>query len=271
MSNQSKKSSTLAYFGRLVAFYRKRAGMTQAELAEAVDGVGLAMIKAVEQGVRAARPDLIVQIDQVTGADGALLAGAEHIAQTNYPAGFGEQTNLERDCIWLHSYVPNTIPGLLQTEDYARAVISASTPALDDDDVERLVRGRIDRQDLLTRRPPANLSFVIEEHTLRRPLGGRPVLRQQLQRLVDVSALRNVSIQVMPTDVDEHTGLDGPIVLLETAKRRTLAYVEGQLGGEHVADPEEVSTLAQRYGIIRSQALTKGQSADFIKQIAGEL
>jgi transcriptional regulator with XRE-family HTH domain len=271
MSSQSKRSTTLTYFGRQVAFYRKRAGMTQAEVADLVDGYGLPMLKAVEQGIRAARPELIIQLDRITGADGALLAGAEHIAEVNYPAGFGEQANLERDCVWLHSYVPNAIPGLLQTEGYARSVINASAPALDDDEVDRLVRARIERQELLTRRPPATLSFVVEEHSLRRPIGGRDVLRGQLDRLTEVAALRNVSVQVMPTDVDEHTGLDGPIVLLETAKRRTLAYIEGQLGGEHVADPEEVSVLAMRYGIIRSQALTSGQSADLIKQIAGEL
>lgn len=271
MSSQSKKSNTLVYFGRQVAFYRKRAGMTQAEVAELVDGYGLPMLKAVEQGIRAAKPDLIAQIDRITGADGALLAGAEHIAEVNYPAGFGEQANLERDCIWLHSYIPNAIPGLLQTEAYARAIINLHTPTHDDDEVDRLVRARIERQELLTRRPPATLSFVMEEHSLRRPIGGRTVLREQLHRILEIAALRNVSIQIMPTAVDEHAGLDGPMVLLETAKRRTLAYIEGQLGGTHVADPEEVSVLVQRYGIIRAQALTKGQSADLIKTIAGEL
>lgn len=271
MTSQSKKSTTLTYFGRQVAFYRKRAGMTQAEVADMVDGYGLPMLKAVEQGVRAAKPDLIIQLDRITGADGALLAGAEHIAETNYPAGFGEQANLERDCVWLHSYEPNTIPGILQTEDYARAVINAYTPTIDDDEVERLVRARIERQELFIRRPPANLSFVIEEHALRRPIGGPDVLRAQLLRLLEVAELRNVAVQVMPTDVREHTGLDGPIVLLETSRRRILGYVEGQLGGAHVADPEEVSVLTQRYGIIRGQALTTGQSVDLIKQIAGEL
>lgn len=270
-SKQSKKSSTLVYFGRQVAFYRTRAKLTQAELAALVDGYGLPMLKAVEQGNRAARPDLIAQIDRITGADGALLAGSEHIAEVNYPAGFGEHTGLERECLWLHSYEPNTIPGILQTEDYARAVINAYTPSIEDDEVERLVKARIERQELFTRRPPATLSFVIEAHSLRRPIGGPKVLRVQLARLLEVAALRHVTIQVMPTDVQEHTGLDGPIVLLETAKRRTLAYVEGQLGGVHVADPEEVGVLAQRYGIIRGQALTKAQSAEYIEKILGEL
>lgn len=271
MSSQSKKSTTLTYFGRQVAFYRKRAGMTQAEVADLVDGYGLPMLKAVEQGIRAARPELIIQLDRITCADGALLAGAEHIAETNYPAGFGEQANLERDCIWLHTYEPNTIPGILQVEAYARAVINAYTPAIEDDEVDRLVRARVERQQLFDRRPPATLSFVIEAHALHRPLGGKDVLRAQLARILEVATMRHITVQVMPTDVHEHTGLDGPIVLLETAKRRTLAYVEGQLGGVHVADPEEVGVLAQRYGIIRGQALTKAQSAEYIEKIAGEL
>jgi transcriptional regulator with XRE-family HTH domain len=271
VTKQSKTSTTLKYFGRQVAFYRNRADMTQAEVAELVDGYSLAMIKAVEQGIRAAKPDLIAQIDRIVGAEGALLAGSEHIAEANYPTGFGEQANLERDCVWLHSYEPNTIPGILQSEAFARAVINAHTPTIDDDEVERLVRARIERQQLFGRRPPANLSFVVEEHVLRRPVGGPEVLRAQLALLLEVSALRHISIQVMPTDVQEHTGLDGPITLLETARRRILGYVEGQLGGVHVADPEEVSVLTQRYGIIRSQALTKTQSADLIKKIVGEL
>lgn len=271
MTKQSKSSTTLKYFGQQVAFFRKKSGLTQAEVAALIDGYGLPMLKAVEQGVRAAKPDLIAQIDRITGADGALLVGSEHIAEANYPAGFGEHASLERDCMWLHSYEPNTIPGILQTESYARAVINAHTPVIDDDEVERLVRARIERQELFTRKPPANLSFVIEAHSLRRPIGGPEVLRAQLHRLLEFAAMRHVTIQVMPSDVQEHTGLDGPIVLLETARRRALAYVEGQLGGAHVADPDEVSVLAQRYGTIRGQALTKAQSAEYIEKIAGEL
>lgn len=96
-------------------------------------------------------------------------------------------------------------------------------------------------------------------------------MKDQLHRLLDCGSMRNVSLQVMPTRRETHSGLDGPMVLLETPERRSLAYVEGQSGSFLISDRDEVSVLTQRYGIIRAQALSPEESASLIERLAGEL
>jgi hypothetical protein len=162
------------------------------------------------------------------------------------------------------------IPGLLQTEDYARALIAGHTPPLDDETIERRVAARLARQSLLLSKTALVIGFVIEEVALRRPVGGEAVLKGQLLRLLEVAALRNVSVQVMPTRRWEHNGLIGSMVLLETSERRTLAYTEAQGISMVVADRDEVSVFGQRYGIIRAQALGTEESTCLIEQLAGE-
>jgi hypothetical protein len=112
---------------------------------------------------------------------------------------------------------------------------------------------------------------VIEEAVLRRPFGGRAILKEQLQHLFMCTRLRHVSVQVMPTDCEEHAGTDGFLALLDTKERRALAYTESHGGSRMISDREEVSLLVQRYGKIRAQALTPRESARFIKQLVGAL
>lgn len=115
------------------------------------------------------------------------------------------------------------------------------------------------------------MSFVLEETLLRRPIGGRSVLRGQLEHLLLLGRKRNVEIQVMPTDREDHAGLAGPLTLLETERQRRMAYVEVQGVSRLITDRKRVREIEAQYGIIRAQALTPRESLGFIEKVLGEV
>ncbi|GLV77359.1 hypothetical protein Shyhy02_53590 [Streptomyces hygroscopicus subsp. hygroscopicus] len=157
-------------------------------------------------------------------------------------------------------------PGLLQSEGYARALFENRMPLLTDEQLARL-----NRQRMLLERPTVPLHFIVEEAVFRRRLGGRDVQRRQLDYLLEGTAPRSVTLQVMPTDAEFHACMDGPVRLLETPKVRRLAYSEGQENGRLISDPKEVSLLCQRYDTLRSQALDPKDSRGLLERLRGEL
>jgi len=257
-------------FGAQLRHLREKAGFEPVDLGGVI-GNSPHTINSWERGVRVPNPDTIIRLDELLDANGALIAAIEQLTSPLFPGNFGEFAVLEARCVSLYSYNALAIPGLLQTEEYARAAIGASVPPLDDEEVERLVIARIKRQELLTRKPQPIVSFVIEEMALRRPIGGKPALREQLKRVVEAASMRNVTVQVMPTDTAEHSGLEGPMILIRTHEGRDLVYIEGQAGGAWTSDPEQAAIIAQRHGRIQTQALRAAESISLIEEIAGDL
>ncbi|MFI1165879.1 Scr1 family TA system antitoxin-like transcriptional regulator [Streptomyces sp. NPDC020801] len=260
----------LRCFGRQVKLFREAAGLTQAQLGERV-GYGEAQIAAVEQGRRIPRPELVDAVDRETGARGVLVAMKGEVAKARYPGFFREFASLETDAAELHAYDAHLVNGLLQCEEYARAVFGMWRPLLDSETIEQRVSARLDRQKLLTRRPKPLLSFVIEEAVLRRPLGGTGVMRAQLEHLLLIGHERNVELQVMPTDRDEHAGVAGPFTLILTRGRRRMAYTEVQSNSTLHTEPAKVQGFESTYGVLRAQAMTPRESLAWIEKLLGEL
>ncbi|MFI5808926.1 helix-turn-helix domain-containing protein [Streptomyces sp. NPDC051561] len=277
MADQSgtKTGKPLAWklFGIQQKSLRNLRGLTQPQLAAlTAHDYSLSKVQKVEAGNERPTPEYVQDIDDALEAEGILVAQLEELAKPGHPVFFQEYADAEERVQRLYKYDAHSINGLLQTEAHANTVLSARIPLLEDDAIEERIRGRIDRQKLLTRKPSATLCFVIEEHILRRPIGGPMVHRQQLEHLAACAGLRTVSLHVMPTDVDTHVGLDGPLTLLTTEEGQSAAYVEYQGGGStfYVA-PKELDALEQRYAMIRSQALPAKESLAFIEKLAGEL
>ncbi len=160
--------------------------------------------------------------------------------------------------------------GLLQTEEYARALYRMRCPAFDEAGIERHVAARMARQHLLEAQHPPLLTFVQEEVTLRRPIGGTAVLRQQLSRLLDLARLRHVTIQVMPTACEEHAGMSGDFRVLKLRRGTTVGFAETHLASRYFSRPKDVQTLDMRYGMLRSQALPPRESLELIEQALGD-
>ncbi|MGQ4387800.1 helix-turn-helix domain-containing protein [Streptomyces sp. SAS_270] len=256
--------------GRLVRFCREAAGMRVADFSEAM-GYGEDMIRKIERGARIPRPEFLDRADQVLDSGGHLRAFREDVERARYPKKVRELKELEDRAVELVAYGDHNLHGLLQTTDYARALFEMRQPAYSQDEVERAVAARMARQSIFEREPAPALIFVQEEVTLRRPLGGRMVMRRQLQHLLEVGRLRNVAIQVMPTDREEHAGMQGETQVLKFQDGTAVGRSEGAFNGRPVTDLRQLRILELRHGMIRAQALTPRESAALIEQVLGEL
>ncbi|MFC8092193.1 Scr1 family TA system antitoxin-like transcriptional regulator [Streptomyces sp. NPDC057301] len=261
--------AVLRTVGRQIRMWREAAGMTQAELGAAI-GYGEEMVSSVERGRRIPKPDFLDKADEVLRAGGKLSAMRDDVERARYPKKVRDLAKLEDEAVELGAYANHNMHGLLQTPEYARALFAMRRPALSEEEIDRQVAARMARQRVFERMPAPLLTFVQEEVTLRRPVGGRMVLRQQLEHLLEISALRHVEIQVMPTDREDHAGMGGPIRLLKLQDGKTLGHSEAQLHSRVISDPREVQTLDMRYGMIRAQALTPRESLAFIEKVLGE-
>ncbi|MGW2179140.1 helix-turn-helix domain-containing protein [Streptomyces sp. NPDC001732] len=262
--------------GKQIKVLRERAGMSQRGLGLAAH-CGEDLISAMERGVRTPQPDFLIRVDPLLDAGGVLCAAVDEVrealskSRTRHPGWFRDFARVEADSVALHEYSNQAIPGLLQTEDYARAVFTKRRPLLDEQTVEKRVADRLARQQIFERWPAPTLSFVLEEVVLQRPLGGRTVHTGQLHRLRHIGQMRTVELQVMPTGLDEHSSMDGPFTLLTPKGRNEAAYTEIQGHARLITDPEEVRLFSERYGIMRAQALTPRESLALIEKMLGEL
>ncbi|MER6627235.1 helix-turn-helix transcriptional regulator [Streptomyces sp. NPDC000987] len=259
----------LCLFGRHLKLFRERAGMDRATFGS-LTGYSASTIASFEQGRRIPPPRFIDQADEVLGAGGVLSASKEEVARAHYPAFFRDAAKLEAEAIELHVYANQAVPGLLQTEEYARAVFTNWRPLLHEDVVEQRVTARLARQEIFCRTQLPTISFVIEESVLRRPLGGWGVMRGQLEQILLHGQRRNVEIQVMPIERDEHAGLAGPFTLIETKEGRRIAYVEAQQDSRLYTERKSVREIEEQYGILRAQAFTPRESLALVEKLLGE-
>lgn len=262
-------SGILRVFGRQLKRFRVRAGMERLEFGS-LTGYSVSTIAAYEQGRRVPPPRFIDKADEVLDAGGVLQEMKEEVARAQYPAFFRDAARLEGEAVELHVYATKAVPGLLQSDEYARAVFTMWRPLLAQDVIEERVAARLARQEIFSRMPQPTISFVIEEAVLRRPLGGRAVMRGQLEQILLYGQRRNVEIQVMPTDLDEHAGLEGPFTLIETRDGRRIAYVEGYRDSRLHTERRAVRELEEQYGILRAQALAPRASLAFVEKLLGE-
>ncbi|MGW7363149.1 helix-turn-helix domain-containing protein [Streptomyces sp. NPDC054841] len=255
--------------GGQLRLWREGAGLRVAEFGQRI-GYSEDLIRKVERGARIPRPEYLEKVDQVLGAGGKVAAMKKMLAEARYPKKVRELAKLEAQAVELSAYRTHNLHGLLQTEEYARALIGTQRPAYSADEVERMVAARMARHSIFERSPAPELSFVQEEVTLRRPIGGRMVLRRQLEHLLEIGRLRNVEIQVMPTDHEGHAGMAGVIEVLKFRDGTAVGRAENVFAGRPVSELKQLRIIELRYGIIRAQALCPRESLAFIEQLLGE-
>ncbi|ADI05591.1 DNA-binding protein [Streptomyces bingchenggensis BCW-1] len=270
-NNEPESSDSLKAFGAIVKVFRERAGLTQEELAPLLQ-YSVQTLASIEQGRRFPQTEFVERAEDVLDALGVLRAAARHLARRpGLAAWFRQWAGLEEQAVTLCTYECRVVPGLLQTEAYARAVTLSVPPPPDEEQVEQRVTARLARQQLLRRKPPIAFSFIIEEALLERHTGGVEVTKELIDHLLNCTDLWNVELQVIPLHQPRHAGLDGPMRLLETTDHQWLAYSEGQQFGQLISDRKDVSMLLQRYAKMRSQALTPEDSVSLMKRIRGAL
>jgi transcriptional regulator with XRE-family HTH domain len=271
-SQKPKKrlGSSIGLVGAQVANFRRAAGLTQRELAEQLCA-SEDLIASIEQGRRALKPDLAEQLDDLLETKRALAVAVANLPEIDhFPVWAMEFIDLEREAITLSSYENQVLPGLLQTEAYARATFASRVPTLYEDEIEQQVASRIARQDILHRKVPPTASFVISEAILMDRLGDNQTYAEQLRHLRESADLPGLTLQVMPLGRHTHAGLNGPFVLLENPDHVLFTYTEAQRGSHLTSDGDEVSILSQKYAMLRSQALNPEDTKGLLDRLLGE-
>ncbi|MET7393121.1 helix-turn-helix transcriptional regulator [Dactylosporangium sp. NPDC005572] len=260
---------------------REAAHVTIDQVAETLECSG-SKISRIETGQTGVTPRDVRDMLDIYGVDpeyaDQLLKIAREARQKGWWQLYGDvltgaYVGLEAAADHIRSYEALVVPGLLQTEEYAQAMIHAARPDISATEVEKRVRVRMGRQSLLTQDDPIDLWVVLDEAVLRRPVGGRAVMRRQLEHLSQSAAWPNVTLQVLPFSAGAHAGMDGTFTMLlyDESAGQNFVFASNAAGGLFLEKDDEL----QRYGFIfdylRANALRPDESVSMIEKLTKEL
>ncbi|TYB94081.1 helix-turn-helix domain-containing protein [Micromonospora sp. WP24] len=245
---------------------RLSAGLSQEEFGKLVHFSG-SQVSAVELGQRPLDRFFLTRADEVLNTGGLLASLLKMAERDRQPSWFRPWLEAERQAQQLRTYQPALVPGLLQTEEYARAVIRTDD-MVSDDELERRVAVRMDRQAILFGAHHPKYIAVIEESVLRRADEGfRGIMTEQIIHLVQCAERPHIHIHVVPNSIAIHVGLVGAFALARSADGGWLGHLENQLGGVVVDNDEDVAILLSRWESVRSEALSRQQSVELMKEV----
>ncbi|MBT2489091.1 helix-turn-helix domain-containing protein [Streptomyces sp. ISL-96] len=261
---------------------RELKGMTAEEVAERLL-VSQSKISRLENGRRSISQRDVRDLCGVYDVEDhrivdSLMQMAKDSRQQGWWHAFGDipysvYIGLETDAASLRVYDPQIVPGLLQTPRYAEALITGALPETAVTDVEKRVNVRLRRQErILTAEQPLRLWAVIDEAALRRVVGDKQLMREQLEHLVEQSQLPHVTVQILPFDMGAHPGISGHYAILEfpDAADSSVVYIEGVTSDLYLEKANDVQKYSVMYEHLRAQALNVEASRQFIADIAKE-
>ncbi|MFF7098416.1 helix-turn-helix domain-containing protein [Streptomyces rubradiris] len=287
MSEPKSAPTVLAIvLGRRLAALREAAGFTAGRAAaqlriaqttvtrmeKAETSLKYATVKTLLEIYGVSQPE----IDEFLGLlDQATTPGWWQSFRDVLPGWFGVHVSLESAATEIRGYEPGVIPGLLQTPDYARAVLERGLPRMLPDVLERSVDLRIKRQDILVREDPSppQLWLVTDETSLRRPAGSPAIMREQIEHLLHVTELPNVTLQVCPFAAGLHPGAFGPFTIFqfEIPELPDIVCTDSLSRAGYSEQREEVALFRQALGEIGTYALSKQKTKEFLGDIRKEL
>jgi DNA-binding XRE family transcriptional regulator len=266
MSQRGPVTSLSALVGGKIRAYREEREWTQDRLGREVNTTG-DFIGKCERGERVPGPKVCVKLDELFGTGGYFAEHAPYARQSLSPDWLLRFLDVEVSAAIVKSYQTQVISGLLQTEDYARAVITAGVPAR----VDELVANRMDRKAILTRKNPPRLWIVLEEPVIHRHITEPGVAKAQLEYLLEAARTPNIVIQIVPDRVGLHAGLDGSFQILTLADGQEIGYTEALGGGQVIEDPARVAAMALSFDLIRAEALSASDSLSLIERTMEQL
>ncbi|GAA2298730.1 transcriptional regulator [Streptomyces caniferus] len=244
---------------------REASGKSLAQLAEETN-YDRTYLHRLETGERLSKLPVMEALDRVYGT-GGLLVRLWRLARLDaFKDKYREFMKYEAKATIIHKYAV-VVPGLLQTEGFARFVLSSSPTCKGPDELEDDVAARIARQELLCRTPPPSVRIILDEAVLRRPAPDSTVWHDQLARIEDAAKAPTMTIQVLPLSVGVQGLTGGPLSLLWMADGSAVAYLEGNRSGELVEDPAEIERYRLSYDRLRDAALPPCDSSTFIRQL----
>lgn len=250
---------------------RQAKGWTQAKLAAEAHS-SESHVGSIETGFRRPTEDVVRALDTALGANGSLLhlyRAARRLSEGK-PAWLDSYTQAEKLASRIRTFEPQAIPGLLQTEAYARAMIRQICTRLDD--IEDDLADRLERQEILQERTLRSYTAIIDEAALRR-LSHMPreVAREQLEHLLYLIEQPTIVLLVLPFECGLHACMNGPMILLTIPGRGEIAWVEDMNDGHLITDEDSVLEMERRYDLVRAEALSARQSTQFLRDLLESL
>jgi transcriptional regulator with XRE-family HTH domain len=264
------KTTSLAAFASQLRSWRLQMSWTQVEMGGKL-GYSASLVSGIETMDKAPTADFAARCDEVLNTPGTFATLQELVAREAHPAFFAPVIPFEREAVRIHGWALGAVPGLLQTEDYARVLIKSGRPKDSGDEIDRLVAARMARQDIVTGETAPLLWYVLDESVLRHVVGGSAVMRHQLDSLLDAADSPGIVLQALPFTADNHAGADGQITVYEFAASPSVCYTACYGGGRIVEGREEVADLMTMISLIRASALSARDSRDLIRRIRTEI
>ncbi|MDN3257522.1 helix-turn-helix transcriptional regulator [Streptomyces sp. MA25(2023)] len=258
-------ASPLDYYGWELRRQREAHGLKQGQLGEIIFCTG-SLIGQIETTKKVPTRDFSERVDAALGTDGLFSRLIGLVLRSQLPTWFQPYAEMEAKAAYISTYQAQLVYGLLQTEEYARAVLATGMP----DDLEGLLAARMERQRILERKQPPLTWVVLDEAVLHRPIGGREVMRRQLERLLEFAGHRWMHVQVLPNEAGAHASLAGSFNFLRFDDNPDIVYTEDIISGHMTANPETIREAALRYARLQAAALSVEDSAELITRVMEE-
>lgn len=258
---------------------RKDAGLNTVDAAKEL-GVSTSMISRIESGHRGLRRDDLVGLMVIYRVDRKLRKALLDLYEKADEPGLVDRGELhmhedlekwigfEQDAVKICNYQPLLIPGLLQTFDYARAVIERGVLPRTEQEIDERVTARIARQVLLRGVRPPQLNLILHQAALHQKVGGPKVMREQLDALVEAGQRPNISVRVVPADVGAHPGMNGPFVITDYAALPSLVHLENKVASLYLEEKRDIDAYRLAYTGLSAVAMPPDRSADLIRRVA---
>jgi transcriptional regulator with XRE-family HTH domain len=258
-------ASPLDYYGWELRRQREAHGLNQGQLGEIIFCTG-SLVGQIETTKKIPTREFSERVDAALGTDGVFSRLIGLVLRSQLPTWFQPYAEMEAKAAYISTYQAQLVYGLLQTEEYARAVLATGMP----DDLDSLVAARLERQRILEREQPPLAWAILDEAVLHRPIGGSEVMRRQLARLLEFTAHRWMHVQVLPNSAGEHASLDGSFTAMRFEDDPDIIYTEDLISGHMTANPETVRDAARRYARLQAAALSVEDSAALIARVMEE-
>ncbi|MFD5282788.1 helix-turn-helix domain-containing protein [Streptomyces rubrogriseus] len=257
-------ASPLDYYGWELRRQREAHGLRQGQLGDIIFCTG-SLVGQIETTKKVPTRDFSERVDAALGTDGLFSRLIGLVLRSQLPTWFQPYAEMEAKAAYISTYQAQLVYGLLQTEEYARAVLG-----VEGGNVDEMVAARLERQRILQRDQPPALWVILDEAALLREIGGPEVVRGQLAHLLGFTAAPWVQIQILPLAVGQHTGMMGTFTLLRFDADPDLFYKDGYDCGHMTASPDVIKERSFGYARLQASALSPEDSARLITRVMEE-
>ena len=265
MPNGRGEDDERSMFAAEMIAMRNQRGWTQEETAAHML-VSTSTIANIESGYRPPTPAQAIKADEVFGTPETFQRHERRMRGIPFSAGFRPFHPYEAEARVLRMFEHSLVPGLFQTEDYAREILGIR-PEATEQDVKDQVEARMSRQAILFREdpPPPRVWAVLDEHVLNRDIGNPAVMLGQVEHIAELARMPRINIQVIPAG-RLHPGLRGAFVIAETEQPPAIVYLENASEGQTVEDPDMAASMTLVFDALRMEALTGSASLELFEE-----